>query len=366
MAEAFRETGAWKITRSYSPLRDGQNREKALSELSPTAPYPEIVRYAYRSFDRQWAFADSRLGDRLRPELWRAHSDHQVYLTTLLNHPLGEGPALTACAEIPDLHHFRGSFGAKEIVPLYLDSAASEANVASGVPFRHEDFVAYLYGILAHPGFTKKYTRELETRELRLPVTKDAVLFEKVRRVGARLLWLHTYGQRFVPRGRKAGAVPPGSAKCVKAVPSDSDRYPDSFDYNETTRTLRVGVGEFRPVAPEVYDFQVSGLRVVQSWLRYRMKKGGGKRSSPLDDIRPNRWSSQFTTELLEVLWVLEVTLRGYEEQEELLDAIASGPCFTAAEIPAQADVAKRTAPAREQAQMTLAALFESAGGPRR
>ena len=29
--------------------------------------------------------------------------------------------------------------------------------------------------------------------------------------------------------------------------------------------------------------FEVSGLKVVQSWLKYRMKKGAGKKSSSLD-----------------------------------------------------------------------------------
>jgi hypothetical protein len=31
----------------------------------------------------------------------------------------------------------------------------------------------------------------------------------------------------------------------------------------------------------------MSGLKVVQLWLGYRMKKRARKKSSPLDDIRP-------------------------------------------------------------------------------
>src|SRR5450756_3131581 len=80
----------------------------------------------------------------------------------------------------------------------------------------------------------------------------------------------------------------------------------------DKTRTLHVGGGEFSPVALEVFEFEVSGLKVVQSWLKYRMKKGAGRKSSPLDDIRPDHWTSHFTTELLELLWVLEATLAVY------------------------------------------------------
>jgi len=197
-----------------------------------------------------------------------------------------------------------------------------------------EDFLAYVYGALAQPSFTARFAKELETRELRVPITKDAALFEKVRAVGARLLWLHTYGERFVPEGIQRGHVPTGEVKCTKAVPGHADSYPETFDYNDATRTLRVGQGEFAPVAPEVFEFDVSGLKVVQSWLKYRMKQGAGKKSSPLDDIHPEHWTSRFTTELLELLWVLEATVAGYPEQAKLLEAVVDGDCFEADELP--------------------------------
>ena len=117
-------------------------------------------------------------------------------------------------------------------------------------------------------------------------------------------------------------------------MPGDADGYPETFAYNDETATLHVGAGEFAPVAPELFAFEVSGLKVVQSWLKYRMKKGAGKKSSPLDDIRPTRWTSQFTTELLELLWALEATLAAYPEQAQLLQEVIAGDCFQADELP--------------------------------
>ena len=90
----------------------------------------------------------------------------------------------------------------------------------------------------------------------------------------------------------------------------------------------------FAPVAPDVCGFEVSGLKVVPSWLGYRMKRGAGRKSSPLDDIRPERWSARFTTELLELLWVLEATVAFYPEQAELLDAVVAGDCLRADDLP--------------------------------
>jgi hypothetical protein len=362
-AEAFKETRDRKVDHSYPSLVEGNSREKPLAGLVRESPPPDVSRYAYRSFDRQWILADNRVADYLRPDLWRAHSDRQVYLTSLLSHPLGTGPAATAAAFVPDLHHFKGSFGAKEVIPLFRDSAAVEPNLAPGLLdllgglFRREvtpeDFAAYIYGVIAQPSFTDRYSTELESRDLRVPVTKDADLFEKVRALGARLLWMHTYGERFVPKGQQRCRVPRGSARCTKAVPDRPDNYPEDFEYVEESRTLRVGEGKFAPVSPEVYDFEVSGLRVVQSWLKYRMKKGAGKKSSPLDDIRPERWTSQFTTELLEMLWVLEATVAGYPEQASLLAAVVQGECFLADELP-QVPESMRRPPSADTAERGL------------
>ena len=103
-----------------------------------------------------------------------------------------------------------------------------------------------------------------------------------------------------------------------------------------------MGDGKFAPVKPDVYEFEVSGLKVIQSWLKYRMKTGGGKKSSPLDDIHPERWTGDFTTELLELLWILEATLAEYPAQTELLSAVIRGPCFRADELPPVPDYARK------------------------
>ena len=359
MAHAFKETRDRKVTSPCPQAAPNGNGEKSLKALRRDSQEPSIVRYAYRSFDRQWVFADNRLGDFLRPVLWGLHSERQVYLTSLFSQALGTGPALTSSVLIPDLDHFRGSYGAKAAIPLYRTANASEANILPGLlellsstygkrkQMTPEDFLAYVYGALAQPAFTARFHRELETRELRVPLTKDAALFEKVRDVGARLLWLHTYGESFVPKGKKRGQVPRGAARCEKTVPGHADGYPEDFDYNENTRTLRVGEGEFAPVSPEVFAFEVSGLKVVQSWLKYRMKKGAGKKSSPLDDIRPEHWTSQFTTELLELLWVLEATVEGYPKQAALLEAVVGSECFHADELPPVPDELRKPPPTR-------------------
>ena len=102
---AMRVTSQNQLDRSPGDLHSGRTLEP-LRDLppgtEPIAPLP----YSYRSFDRQWLLADARLLDRPRPTLWYVHSRRQVYLTSLLTAVLGAGPAATAAAHIPDLHHF--------------------------------------------------------------------------------------------------------------------------------------------------------------------------------------------------------------------------------------------------------------------
>ena len=341
-SEAFRETGDRTTAGIYDAAPTGGGDRTPVANLPADAPMPEARRYAYRAFDRQCVIADARLTSRPRPDLWRTHGDRQLYLTSLLTKALGSGPALVACAEIPDLHHFSGR-GAKDAIPLYRNAEASAANILPGLlealsqaqncPVSAEDFVAYAYGALAHPGFAARYAAELETRELRLPLTKDAALFAELRAIGAKLLFLHTYAARFRQEGGPR-RIPPGMAKCVKAVPGEAADYPDAFDYDLATRALRVGAGEFAPVAAEICEFQVSGLSVLRSWLRFRLRHGAGRKSSPLDNIRPQRWTAAFTNELLDLLWMLEATLALQPEQERLLNTVVTSDCLRAADLP--------------------------------
>ena len=350
--ELFKDSPTGRKThQNASQLPPSNVYLQAVSELTQEEPAPEKMRFGYRSFDRQFIVADARLLDRPGPALWQAHGERQVYLSSLMTKPLGDGPALTACAAIPDLDHFSGR-GAKDTIPLYRTGDASWVNITPHLldmlsenyqcDVTPEDFVAYVYGTLAHTNFTARYKCELATRELRVPLTKDAALFEKGRALGSRLLWFHTYGERFIPEDQLHGHVPRGAAKCVKGVPEDPENYPDTFNYNDASEILRVGDGEFKPVPPEVYEFEVSGLKVVQSWLKYRMKRGGGRKSSPLDDIRPERWTSQFTTELLDLLWVLEATVKTYPEQARLLEAVIEGDCFRGDELPPVPDAMRK------------------------
>jgi hypothetical protein len=313
----------------------------SIEKLTAAIPSPETFHFAYRSFDRQWLLADSRLLDRPSPDLWRSHSNRQVYLNSLLTKVLGEGMAAIATDLIPDLDHFCNR-GGRDVIPLWRDSEATEPNVTAGTlealaqaygqPVTAEDLFAYCYAVMASPEYVHRFWDELTIPGPRLPLTRDAALFTRTADLGRRLLWLHTFGERFIPPEHKPGRIPPGKAKCLKGTPAAPEKYPENFSYDLAGQQLHVGEGIFGPVCPEVYEFSVSGFKVLQSWLAYRMRKGAGKKSSPLDQIRPAAW--HFDEELLDLLWVLEHTINLWSSLAKNLGDILAGDLFTASDFP--------------------------------
>ncbi len=375
----FRETKSWKITKIVKATKITKIIKTPLPGESEPSIYstvisskmPTPIPFSYRSFDRHFALYDFRLGDRLRPPLWRMRGESQVFFTSLMNNSLGFGQGLVACSAIPDLHHFRGSFGGKDVIPLYRDAAGTEPNVTVGLldvlageygtKPAAEDLAAYVYAVLGGQSYTRRFWNELETPGPRVPLTKDAKSFAAVAKLGRKLIWLHTYAERF--RGDGQGEeVKQGNATTIKGVSSEKAHYPVEYNYNLATREITVGDGCFGPVAPEVWNFEVSGLAVVQSWLGYRMKKRAGKKSSPLDDIRPERWTPKMSDEFLELLWVLEATLAMEPELEGALDTVVASPCFTAAELPTP-EPSERKPPGSEEEDGGLLDLMGTEDG---
>lgn len=333
-----------------------------LSELPNNAPHREIVKYGYRSFDRQWTFRDPRLAKTESPALWRSLSDKQLFLSSLLTSALGEGPALTVTTAVPDKHHFRGSAGGKDVIPLYRDGYASVPNVPAGLlevlgdsygkQVTVEDLAAYVYALLAHPGYHETFHEALQSPGPRVPITSEASLFAEVVELGRRLLWLHTYSERYqnstADRPNRIPAVEGQEwTTAVATIPKDTA----AIRYDEATHTLHIGDGTITNVLPEVWNYSVSGFRVVERWIGSRTAKGVGlasrpKTATPLDKIRPTTWEDEWNDELLELLRVLTHTLSYQPAQQVLLDSVVTGELIPVDALP-QPTPADRTAPAR-------------------
>jgi hypothetical protein len=321
-----------------------------IADLPSTASHQPIRRYAYRSFDRQWAFDDPRMAKTESPSLWWSLSSSQVFMATMPTNPLGRGPAVTCAIDVPDLHFFAGR-GGKDVLPLYRDAQGTPnadpellkeltrihtSGDSSASDVTVERLFAYVYGLLAGSDYTSRFADELETPGPRVPLTADPELFEEMVRHGEHLLWLQTYAERFSAQGRGHRVPRPRALRWATPV----TRIPESLkevDYVEESRQLCIGDGVVGGVAPEVWQFEVSGMQVVRKWLGYRTLKGTGKAASstsPLDAIRPEAWVEEWNDELLDLLAILGGTLDVLPAGAELLERICQGPLIAAEDLP--------------------------------
>ncbi|NJN36032.1 MAG: N-6 DNA methylase [Nitrospiraceae bacterium] len=143
------------------------------------------VRYAFRSFDRQWIIPDNRLINRGNPLLWQTRSERQVYLTVPHDRTPTCGPSLTIAGLLPDLHHYNGRGG--RVFPLWADIGAAVPNMPDGLlaelalQFGHlvssEDLFAYLAAVAANPAYTERFRKQLKQPGLRIPITADRKVF---------------------------------------------------------------------------------------------------------------------------------------------------------------------------------------------
>jgi hypothetical protein len=305
------------------------------------------VRYGFRSFDRQWIIPDNRVINRANPGLWTGYGGQQVYLSALMAHSPTEGPGVTATALIPDLHQYKGSFGGR-VFALWKDAAATESNVSPTLLARLSrtyghvvdpvDVFAYVAALLAHPAYTERFRGDLIRPGLRVPVTADAALFARGAALGRRVLWLHTFGDRFAeghaPGPPRVGEGGPTISKEGR-IPSTPEDFPDSIDHDASLRRLKVGAGFIDNVSPQVWAYEVSGKQVLRQWFSYRRKNrerpqiGDKRPPSPLGAIQPDHWLPEYTSELINVLHVLTLLVALEPEQAALLEAVCEGPLVT-------------------------------------
>jgi Type ISP C-terminal specificity domain len=242
------------------------------------------------------------------------------------------------------------------VFPLWLNAAATKPNVSAGAlavltdNYQHkvipEDVFAYIAAVAAHPAYTDRFATDLVQPGLRIPLTADPTLFAEAVSLGREVIWLYTFGERLVDPGAGRPAGPPRMAKGAGptipssgGIPSTPQDMPDTIAYDTAARRLWVGKGHIDNVAPEVWAYQVSGMQVLTQWFSYRKRDrrrpliGDKRPPSPLGDIQPDHWLSEYTTELMNVLHVLGRLVMLEPKQANLLDQICVGPLVAGDEI---------------------------------
>jgi hypothetical protein len=202
-----------------------------------------------------------------------------------------------------------------------------------------EDFLAYLAAVAANPAYTARFQADLAQPGLRIPLTARPKSFADAVEVGRKVIWLHTFGERYVDptanRPKGPPRLPEGQRPIIPRagkIPDDPDSMPDEIEYDETKHRLLIGKGFVENVPAAVWRYEVSGKRVLTQWFSYRKKNrerpiiGDRRPPSKLGDIQPNYWVAEYTAELLNVLNVLTLLVEMEHDQEGILETICEGP----------------------------------------
>ncbi|WP_406338927.1 type ISP restriction/modification enzyme [Streptomyces sp. NBC_00649] len=306
-------------------------------------PCPEPVRVLHAPFDEQWLIPDHRLIDAARPELWRVADGSQLFLVEQGFVPGAGGPAVLACAILPEGRSPAGRPG--RIRPLYRRPEGREPNVTPGLLTELSGRLGHEVGARDLLAWTLAVARP-SPRGPRVPLTDDAGVWASGTALGERILWLlRRGGEGDRPK------LPGGRRPYVRAPLPDR---PTELLYDREEEALLVGDGRISPVPAEAWDFQVSGVRVIEQWFARRTVAA---EPGTLDGIRPGTWPQSWTSELLEIVTVLALLAELRSQQEELMADF--GSLITAADL-----VGARVLPPAPAARRPASVLDHHEEGP--
>ena len=353
-AERFKETSSTGIAVGKKPLPGNDTFQGSLESLNdqitreiiPDAP--NIVPVGYRSFDRQYILADSRLLHRASPDLWEHRVPGQIFIVEQHAHYPKAGPGLYFSALIPDMHAFNNRGGRAHPAltiggtPNLTESASQMLRERFG-DNAPGDLVYYLAALTGHPGYVRTFDEPLQQAGIRVPLTADPALWERAVQLGKQVVWLHTYGERGeplpgmkylhqLPEGADY-ALPTPTVDMGKTMPEKKPSFsPDTVTGSlseeeniSVTGTVSFGQARCENVEKRVFDYTIGGNQVLGLWAKYRLKKPVVRRSSSLNDIVQREWPEAWSEEYERLLYTLTHLVHLEPAQEKLLDEVLAG-----------------------------------------
>src|SRR5262249_5110184 len=110
-----------------------------------------------------------------------------------------------------------------------------------------------------------RFEKELATPGPHIPITANPITFRDGALLGARFIYLQTFGDRWLSAQPNQWKAIKGLAKVSKHVPEDAGSYPAEYAYDQAAQTLVTGSGVISAVDPAVFNFSLSGFKPVHS-----------------------------------------------------------------------------------------------------
>ncbi len=237
-------------------------------------PFAEerIQRVAYRPLDLRWLYNHQSFIDRQRPELQQVWGINNVCLYALPG-GTGAGPAVWCHGLLPDYHAFRGSYGGYAFplhdrrpninAPNVLPALVESLSAAYGAAVAAENVFDAILCLLSASSYSLRFAEDLEDVFPHVPFPARHAIFEHAVRVGREIRAVETF------------ARPPDAAYLQRdflRVTTEPRGAVAPVEYEDGAIILcDNGTGRITGLPQAVWDFSVSGYRLVPRWLEARV-----------------------------------------------------------------------------------------------
>lgn len=227
--------------------------------------------YSYRPFDRRWFYNDLEILDRPGPQMQDVWGGENVGLYSLPS-GIGFGPAIWCHGLLPDYHAFRGSYGGyafplydrrPEEDPINLSPVLLESlGAAYGEEVTAEAVFDAILAILSASTYSARFAEDLEDVFPHIPFPATREIFDEASGIGAEIRAVETFS-----RAPGADYLTPQTAR-FETPPTGDLTHVDLQD--GALRLCADGSGHVTGIPQAVWDFSVSGYRVLPRWLEAR------------------------------------------------------------------------------------------------
>jgi hypothetical protein len=228
-----------------------------------------IRRAGYRPLDVRFYYHNRLFVDFMRPDLQAAWGSDNVGLYTLTS-GVGYGPAIWAFGFIPDNNSFRGSYGGYAFPlrdhrpghgPFNIDPRiVAGLSVAYAEAVRPDDIFDAMLCLLSASSYTTRFAEDLEDAFPHVPFPADRTIFHQAVAVGRQIRAVETFAR--APRREFLNAR-------VARVETEPRGSLSASDWSDEGITLCAadGSGHVSGIPRAVWNFEVSGYRVLPRWL---------------------------------------------------------------------------------------------------
>lgn len=252
-----------------------QTRSGTATPNAESLSTSRLRRVLYRPLDWRWVYDDPAWITWYREDLHEVYASDPVPAIVTIEDNHGRGPAVMHTSTLMEQHSFRGSAGGRAIFPLYrraADAAAVDLFTSGGAgerrhalsamtsnwlarlgrPEQAEAAYSYILAVLSAPSYSEQNWEALTGEPLRVPLTDDVDLFDHLAGLGDRL------------REAWELRVAPDPSIAWRGTQSQEPLGEARWESNRVTfangRTLD-------GVTAQVWNFELSGYRVLPRWL---------------------------------------------------------------------------------------------------